>query len=479
MPDVDALIAQATRMSHELNRRSVQHRKIEPYYSGECPLPAAVTQARLTRAYRYLMPMADAPWGSLVVDTVTDRLEVTGLRDTEKGVADACWGVWQDNFMDAESKLAHNAAFIDGRAFALVWAEEGSEAPPEITLDDSTQMVVQYRDGSRRHREAALRRWVDSDNVAYATLYRRDGTYKFKAATPAEGTVRTVEWEKYEVEGEDWPIANPLGIVNAVELAVNRRLKPGAFGYARGEYEHCIGLIDRINLLTFLGLVVAFWMGFPLRGVIGEKIRERVLVDDDGEPILDADGAEQSEIEPPFDPHADGIFQLEDPQAKLAEFAAADRKLLSVYQELDQLASITKTPRHYFPLEGGMSNIAADTIRANEGGLTAKIRRSHKPALSEGWEEVLRIGGKMLDTPVELSPRAELQWDDHESRSLAERADAASKLKDLLPWQAVAEMALNAGSDQINRWAAERAGDPLTILAEAARTPAPSMNGSG
>src|SRR5688500_17792283 len=142
-------------MCKELDRRAARHRKIEPYYAGSCPLPAAVVQARLTRAYRYLMPMSDAPWGSLVVDTVTDRLEVTGLRDVDKNAADACWGIWQDNYMDAESKLAHNAAFIDGRAFGMVWAEDGNEGPPEISLDDATQMVVQYRDGSRRHRVAA------------------------------------------------------------------------------------------------------------------------------------------------------------------------------------------------------------------------------------------------------------------------------------------------------------------------------------
>jgi hypothetical protein len=58
-----------------------------------------------------------------------------------------------------------------------------------------------------------------------------------------------------------------------------------------------------------------------------------------------------------------------------------------------------------------------------------------RAALGEGHlEEVLRLGGKMLD--VVMSKRASSMWKDSESRSLAERADAASKLKDILPPEA-------------------------------------------
>jgi hypothetical protein len=139
-----------------------------------------------------------------------------------------------------------------------------------------------------------------------------------------------VEWEKRPVDGEDWPLANPLGVVPVVEIRVNPRLAPGNFPYARGEFAHCTGLIDRINLLTFLGLVVAFWMGFPLRGVIGDKIRREVLVDDDGQPIVDAaTGKQKTRALPPFDAQPDSVFQFENPEAKIAEFKAADRRNLA------------------------------------------------------------------------------------------------------------------------------------------------------
>jgi hypothetical protein len=463
-PALAPYITQVSALSGELDRRCTAHRLLEPYYESGCRIPQAVVDAKMTKAYRRLMPLAEAPWGALIVDSVVDRLEVSGIRSDDKDVDAAVWGGWQDNKMDAGSQLSLNSTLVDGRSFALIWPDEDGQ--PEISLDGSDQMVVAYRPGSHRldKRVAALRRWIDEDDRVYSTLYRADGLYKFQKAKQDSSQANVAEWERRIVVTngveEPWPVPNPFEIVPAVELAVNRRLKPGQFGYARGEYQHCIGLIDRINLLTFLGLVVAFWLGFPIRGLIGD----RILRDDDGNELA------------PFDMEPGEVVQVENPEASTFEFSAADRGTLSIFEELSQLAAITHTPRHYFPLPGALSNIAADTIRADEGGLNAKIVR-HKGSLGEGWEEVLRVMGLMLDTPVELSPRAELVWADRESRSMAERADAASKLKDVLPWQALAEAVLGATQGQIDRWAALRSSDGFGQLLGAALNPAVSAGG--
>lgn len=479
MPELDDLVADVKALSSELDKRTSEHARVDPYLVGEAPLPPAIEQARLTKVYRYLMPVAEAPWGSLIVDSKLDRLEVSGFRDiNNKDGAQRVWAeAWQRNHMDSESKLGHGAALLDGRCYATVWADESGR--PDIALDDVTQMIVRFQEGSRHRRRDALRRWV-SGETTYASLFRDDGIYKFKAPS-ASGQAAIDGWEQLGPADEDWILENTFGTVNVVELALNRRLAPGAFPYARGEFSHCTGLIDRINLLTFLGLVIAFWMGFPMRGVIGDKIRREVLRDDDGNPILDeATGKEKTKVVPPFDPHPDAIFQIENPAAKLAEFAAADRRNLSVFQELDQLAAITKTPRHYFPMENGMANLSAEAIMASEGAMHAAVT-GHKSTLGEGWEEVLRLCGQVLD--VEISDQAEMVWMDHQARSLAERADAASKLKDVLPAVAIAELVLNANQDQISRWATQGAADPLLRLIQAAgSTPTsavPGANGTG
>jgi Phage portal protein, SPP1 Gp6-like len=458
-PTPAQLLAQVETLAAELDSRARHCRIVESYFDGHSPLPLAVTEAKVTRAYRRLMPAADAPWGTLVVGSVLDRLEVGGIRDQDSKVADIAWGLWQENHMDAESKLAHSAGLVSGRAFALTWPDQ-TTGRPEISLDTAEQMIVQYEEGSRHKRRAALRRWQDADtNLVMATLYRPEAIYKLQQSNERENA-SWGPWAPRLVDGEDWPVANPFNVVPVVEIRFNPRLRPGQWGYARGEYAHCLGLIDRINLLTFLGLVVAFWQGFPIRAVIGD----RILRDDDGNVIQ------------PFEATADSIVQFENPAVKLDTFAAADRGNLSVYPELAQLAAITKTPRHYFPLAQAMSNLSADAIRADEGALNAKVI-DHKASAGEGWEEVLRLCGLMVDAP--LSPRAELVWLDHESRSLAERADAASKLAAIMPWQILAERVLNATQDEIARWEALRAGDALSQLVAAATSKPPAAGANG
>jgi hypothetical protein len=471
MPTDIPHLEQVKRLSQELDKRIRRHELIEPYYEGACPLPPAITEARLTKVYRYLMPVAEAPWGSLVVDSKLDRLEVSGIRDQDKTAADKVWDAWQANSMDAESKLAHNAALLDGRAYATVWPKDGE---PDIALDDCTQMVVEHAEGSRRIRTAALRRWQEDKRV-FATLYRPDGIWKYQTPEqqPRDTSGALAEWEKREVPGEEWPLTNPLDVVNVVELRVNGRLKSGRFPHARGEFEHCTGLIDRINLLTFLGLVVAFTQGFPLRGLLGAKINRRVLKDDDGNPIIDEEtGKEKTEVQAPFDNQPGSVFQNESPDAKIAEFSAADRDNLAPFAELDQLARISKTPAHYFPLRQGMSNLSAEAIMASEGSMHAAVT-GHKASLGEGHEEILRLCGKIQD--VKLSPRAELQWKDHESRSLAERADAAVKLSSIegLPWQAIADITGLGTDDELSRWQAMGASDPLLKLVASMKDPVP------
>lgn len=456
----DELLAQVNTLGTKLQDRTRKAHKLDLYYDGSPPFPAAVVRARLTNAYRLLMPMASAPWGSVPVDSALDLLEVTGIQDPDdKDAAEMVWrDVWQANGMDAESKLGNSSALLHGRSYATVWPEQGG--PPQVTLDSAEQMIIQYAEGSRRRRVAALRYWIDG-RIPKATLYRPEAIYKFEGPKDSSGFHGT-QWTRREEPNEPWPLPNPLGVLPNVERRVNGRLKPGPWPYARGEFEHLLGLLDRINLLTFLGLIVALWMGFPLRGVIGDKI----VRDDDGNPL------------PPFDVDADAIVQLENPQAKFDQYDAADRRNLSIFDELAQFAYLTKTPAHHFPMSGGISNISADAIRALQGAEQAKIA-GHKASLGEADLELVRIGGLMLETPVKLSPRARMLWKDSEFRSIAEAGDFAAKLNGILPWQVIAQKALNATQDEIRQWSTMRSSDALSTLINAATSPpAPAPNGA-
>lgn len=438
-----------------LDQRTRRFQIIDRYVEGPCPLPLAIIQAKVTKAYRMLMGMAETPYGRRVIKAAAGRMEVGGIRSTDPAADKAVWDAWQANRMDAESRRSQETMLAHGRVFAVVWTDDDDGASIQMESPDS--VVVEYEEGSRYERVSAMRRWVDDDGGTYATLYTPDFIYKFTATTKPGA----VGWDAREVDGEPWPLPNPTGVVPVVEIATGRRLKPGAYGDAVSDLDGAVGILDRINVLEFLRLVIAFTSGFPIRAVIGEKI----LYDDNNKPIA------------PFELAADVIAQLENPNVKITEIAAADLKAFgdAIDHDVQALAGITATPSYYMQ-SVPIQNVSADAIRASDGPLNSRVAE-HKAGAGEGWEEVLRVAGLMLPQPVALPNGAAVVWRNLESRSLAERADAAVKLNGILPRQAIWELVFDMTPDEIARYEAMGMSDALTNMLN---TPAPAVaNGNG
>jgi hypothetical protein len=425
-------IAEIADMSAELDKRARRFKRIKPYIKGPCPLPEVIVKARVTKAYRMLMGMASTPYGRLIIKAASSRMVVGGVRSTDESADTEVWEMWQANRMDSEARLGIFTALGHGRVFAILWPG----APyPSITLENPDTVIVRYREGSRYDVEAALRRWTDGGRE-YATLYHPDFIYKFKAERT--GFVRRI------VDGEDWPLQNTEQIVPVAEISTNRDLEPGAYGHTSGDLEHVTGMLDRINVLEFLRLVMAFSAGFPIRAVVGDKI----LYEDDGKtPIA------------PYELAADVIAQFEDPNTKLVEIPAANIKGFgdAIDHDIEALAGVTQTPSYYLravPIQ----NIAADAIRASDTPLNSRVL-DHQAEVGEGFEQMLRIGGKMMG--VELPVDAQIAWVNREFRSISERADAVSKLAPVMPWQIVMEQVFDASQGDIARWEAMRATESL------------------
>jgi hypothetical protein len=439
----ETAVSQINAMAAVLDKRAQRFQMLEAYVDGPCPLPASIKEAKVTRAYRMLMSLAETPYGRRIIKAASGRMEVGGIRSGDKTVDDAVWSAWQGNRMDAESKRGHDTVLAHGRVFAILWTDDDDE--PTITLETPDTVIVEYKEGSRYERRSALRRWIDEDGGVYANLYTPDALYKFKASSDV-AISQTTQWEPRVVRDEAWPLPNPRAeLVPVVEVATGRRLKAGKYGDALSDLDQAIGLLDRINTLEFLRLVIAFTAGFPIRAVIGTKI----LYDDDGNAIA------------PFKLAADVIAHLEDPNVKLEQLQAADLKSFgeAIDHDVEALAGITATPNYYLrsmPIQ----NVSADAIRAADSPLFGRVE-DHKPSVGEGWEEVLRVAGLLLPQPVEVSNSAELFWVNKEFRSLSERADAAVKLATVMPWQAAVELVFDATQETIGRWEQMRATSAL------------------
>lgn len=448
------LINQVARLSAELDRRAPLFRTLDRYYDGDHPLPPLVQEAKVTKAYRTLMELSSGNWPKLVVDSVEERLEVQGVRFEDEKADDDAWTIWQDNGLDAEASMLHQSALTDGRAYAVVWGDGTPDPKPVITLEHASTCVVEYEPGNRRKRRAAVRRWRDGKRW-FANLYRPEGIYKFQAENESDFAPTTKSgWKRLDVKDETWPLVNTLSDVNVVEFAVNRLLRPAPFGTARGEFQTNVRHIDRINYKVFCGLVALTWSGFPLRALIGDPI----LRDDDNKPIA------------PFDPIASAVVQLENPDGKLVQLPEATIENFSPEMDIKHLAALTKTPAHYLLAE--MVNLSADAIRAGEASLISKVKRHHR-SLGESWEDVTRLGFRVMDPEDArgFNSKAEIIWTDPESRSLAERADAAVKLKDVLPWQVVASKVLGMTPQEIRRADSLIASSGLAALLTQPETP--------
>lgn len=443
-PTEDQVLAQLKRLSAVIDARAPMIETLDSYYDGHYPLPPLVREARVTRAYRTLMALTDSDWPKLIVDAVEERLEVQGIRFGDAEADEEAWEIWQSNGLDAESSVLHQSALTDGRAYAIVWANEDGE--PQITYEHASLCAVEYERGSNRRRKAAIRRWHEN-NRWHATLYLPEKIYKFSSDRDGTDTPRTdgANWVR---RNDEFELDNPLGEVPVVEFAVNRSLRPTPFGTAKGEFEPNLRHVDRIHYKIFCGLVALTWSGFPLRALIGDPI----LRDDDGNPLK------------PFDALASELVQIENPEGRLVQLPEASINNYSPEMDIKHLAAITKTPAYY--LLGELVNISADGIRAGEGGLISKTRRHHR-ALGESHEDVTRLAFRVRNPEDErgVDTKAQVIWADPESRSLAERADAATKLGSInTPWQVLAEKVLGMTPQEIARADSQRGSDILGTL---------------
>ena len=442
MPTEDELKAKLDLLSGELDARAERFRTLESHRSGDAPVPEAVTRGNATTAYRQLMKVAPTNYAQLIVRAASSKMEVSGVKSGNEDLDRAAWGIWQANRMDSEFRRATDSILTHGRAFAIV---RPGEPEPEIILEDAQTVIVEYEEGSNYRRSCALRRWEDDDGYTYGTLYYPDATYRLRTSGPANGPQHSEDrpapaWEFIE------ELENPYGVVPAVEISTNGGLSGGRFGSARGDFEAALPLLDRINTLEFLRLVIAFTASFPVRAVIGDKI----LYDDKGKPKA------------PLQLGADVIAQFENPAVKLEEFKAADLKSFgdAIDHDSDAVAGVTQTPAYYLrsvPLQ----NVAESTIRASNIPLDARVS-DHQAFIGEDVEEVLRVALRMKGE--DLPQSASILWMNRESYSLSERADAATKLKDILPWQVIAANVLDMSQDEIRQVELLRATDAFTSL---------------
>lgn len=441
------------RLLEALKDRADSVATLEDYYDGDHPLPEGVSPADSQAEYRRLLRQARTNWPRLIVTAPVERLDVLGFRPGPSAdpIADL-WRVWQENQMDADSSLAHNSALTVGSSYVVVWPDDKKRV--SISIEHASQTIVAYNGASRRERVAALKTFTDDWGYSNVTVYLPDSVYKWISTHAITSGVDTHhQWVPRIVAGEEWPLPNKLGAVPVVELMANQCLRFDRYGWGRSEFGDVLPIIDRINRTTFHRLLAGDFAAVPQKAIIGWAPPEGVVI----APRVSTDR----------------VWTFDNPNVSVTQFAAADLSNYTKAIEADvtHLGAITHTPPHY--LLGQMVNISAQALAAAEAGLVAKVRR-HQMAFGEAWEEVMRLAGRAANIPGADDAQLETIWRNPETRSDAERADAAVKLSTIgVPWEAIMEY-LGYTNQQITRMRSQRATDALVAAALAPPPPQPA-----
>lgn len=403
-------IEAATTLEKDAGVEWARLRRFVRYARGRQKMPWLPDNAETE--YRDIAKKSASNWLDLVVRAVTQGLYVDGYGDRRSARAEGddepaptVWDLgWQANGMDARQHSLHRAIGTLGYSWLFVFMADGDDPGVWMRPEAATKVAAKYDDPADEWPRQVLR-LVGKDRWE---LYDDEARYTIIGAGSARKVMRT---------------EHELGVCPAVQM----RAALDLLGTPMGDVEPVIPIQDRITDATFTLQMVAKYGAFPQRWIAGMDT-SKPLTDGDGNPVLDANG---NPIFPTIKAYVDHILTAVDPDTKFGQFQAAS---LTQYVEaleahIRHLAAITQTPPHY--LLGSLVNLSAEALAAAEAGLQRKIRE-RRNVLGEGYEQALRLGALVLgDEDAANDTSSRVHWDDVESRSLAQTADALSKLHDL------------------------------------------------
>lgn len=382
--------------------------------------------------YKDLLNKAATPWLKYGRNAKAQGIVVDGFSD------DATWvEAWQANGMDGRQGVTTRESIGFGYSFGM--------SLPTVKADGSRGVVMRpisamstyavFADPWDEYPQWALYRSAKKRGSGYWGgewyFFDEHHWYRFKGS-PATPT----DMEVFE---------HGLGYCPVVRLAAELTTDDTP----PSTVEDAIKVWQRIVDYTFTLSMVMRYGAFPQKWAAGGKIDDGVRISIDS--LLHAGGAE-----------GEGT--------RFGTFAAASIQdvvagLESAYRDLSAILNI---PPHYFL--GAVVNMSAEGLEAAEAKYFRDIEERQQ-ALSEGYELWLRTAAAILgrdDVAGDVS--AEVHWKDQRTRSLAQIADAVTKLiQDGAPYELVFSFipgwskqdVLDAAAHAREQAAIEPAADPV------------------
>jgi len=417
-------------------RRRTRLQLLLDYHRGHAPLPQGAENAR--EAFEAFQRKARSNFAELIVSVMSERMTPVGFRTAldDDATGDAEVGsLWTRAGLDVSCADVHDFMLAVGEAYVIVGPVDPDTGAPLVTCEDPRFMVADVDPANPRRVLAALKVLHDdaaSEDRAYLFLpgevhvaVRRSNATNVSSelrgglASPGNGyQPRLGPILSFDPKGWEWS-PDRSGALPHNRIPVVRFVNK----YQLGEFETHTDLLDRINHQILQRMVIATMQAFRQRAVKGLP-----LLYPEGHPLA----GQEVDYAKVFTADPAALWQLPE-SAEMWESSVNDLTpiLSAVKDDLQHLAAVTRTPMHMLSPAG--ENQSAEGASLSREGLVFKVE-DRITRTSFPWAQVMSL---ML-LHAGQADRADLTklqtiWAPADRLSLSERADAASKLKDVLP----------------------------------------------
>lgn len=359
----------------DIRGRLLDYALANDYYYGRHRLAFATEKFR--SAFGSLLRAFADNLCPTIVDTVADRLQVTGFSSGQTGDDEFAADIWRSNRMDRRAGEVHTEALKTGDAYVIVWPD--AQGMPRIYPQAAGLCTVQYDADNPDVLLKAAKLWRDNAQRWRMTLYYPDRLEKY-ASLPDKNTDfpnGPGMFIPFEVPGEIWPLPNPYDRVPVFHFANNAFT--GMFG--RSELADVIPLQDAQNKAVADMLVAMEFVALPQRWVTGIELEYDETT---------------GRLKQPFVPGVDRIWTVTAPDAQFGQFPGADLTQFVTVQEAFrvEIARVSRTPLHHL-MPTATAFPSGEAMKTAEQPLLSKVR-DRQIAWGNVWEDVMGLALKMV-----------------------------------------------------------------------------------
>ena len=401
--------------------RQARYEMARAYYYGAHPMAFATAKFRST--FGKMLATVSDNLCPAVVDSVSDRLKVTGVKapvdpaatpandgddpelepaEQNTELAQAAWDIWTRNRMDVRAPETHDEALLTGDGFALVWPAAGEVTIWSIPSSDCAVLYEPNRPGVIRR---AARVWADEDDGRlHVDVYNTDRVARWvtRGKRPSgriSASTRALDFLPYVADGSlvsDGIEPHEFGRVPLVHFP-NRRFHR----YGLSELKDVFPLQDALNKTVCDLLVSNEYSAFRQRYATGWAPDEP-----------DSNVSEYG---------ADRLLYNANDQGRFGTFEASDARnfLDSIESFRSEIARVSGTPLHYLFITRG-DFPSGEAMKSAEARFTRKVEQ-RQTTFGNVWEDLLALALTMEGEHGDVDGRdLSLEWESAEPTGLHE-----------------------------------------------------------